>query len=112
MTSYKLKDAGKDAFIIGPVAKWVGFGAVAAGRLITVQVEDIALQHVDPPIGGGANQTGVLEKYRSEIFEIAARKYELGLVEPRETISVRLDDVAQLIAMVREARAATIVARD
>jgi hypothetical protein len=41
MKTYTLKDDGKDAFPIGPVAKWVGFRAIDAGRAITVRVEDM-----------------------------------------------------------------------
>jgi hypothetical protein len=40
MKSYKLKDAGKDAFLMDPLAKWIGFGVVDAGRPITVRVDD------------------------------------------------------------------------
>jgi transcriptional regulator with XRE-family HTH domain len=92
--SYKLKDAGQDGFLLEQLAKWVGFGAVDAGRVITVRVEDIALQRLSPSIGGGADHMSALETHRSKIFKIAARKYELGLVEPGEIISVRFDDVA------------------
>jgi hypothetical protein len=94
MKSYKLKDAGKDAFPIGPVAKWIGFGAVDAGRMITVRVEDIALQRLDPT-AEGANQISVLATHRGKIFNIAAEKYEVGLIEPGEIISVTDADVAQ-----------------
>jgi Protein of unknown function (DUF1488) len=96
MNSYKLKDAGKDAFIIGPVAKWVGFGAVDAGRVITVQVEDIALERLDPSISGGAGYLSALEANRGRIFVIAQRKYERGSIEPDGcSVSVTYADVAE-----------------
>jgi hypothetical protein len=95
MKSYKLKDAGEDAFLMDPLAKWIGFGVVDAGRPITVRVEDIALQRLDPTIGGGANHMSALETHRSKIFKIAAEKYELGLIESGDTISVTDADVAQ-----------------
>jgi hypothetical protein len=95
MKSYKLKDAGKDAFVVGPVAKSIGFGAVDAGRVITVHVEDIALERLDPSIVGRANHTDALEAHRSKIFKIAAEKYERGLIEPGDIISVTDGDVAQ-----------------
>jgi hypothetical protein len=94
MKSYKLKDGGKGAFLLDPLAKWIGFGAVDAGRMITVRVEDIALQRLDRT-AGGANQMSVLETYRGKIFNIAAEKYEVGLIEPGEIISVTDADVAQ-----------------
>ena len=95
MESYKLKDAGKNAFVMDPVAKWVGFGAVDAGRVITVRVEDIALQRLDPS-SGGADHRNALERHRGKIFKIAAEKYELGLIESGDIISVTDADVAQL----------------
>ena len=98
MKSYKLKDAGKDPFPVPPVAKWSGFGAVDdAGREITIRVEDIALQRLDPS-SGGADHTHVLKTHRSKIFKIAAEKYELGLVESGDTGNIILvtdADVAQ-----------------
>jgi transcriptional regulator with XRE-family HTH domain len=94
MKSYKLKDAGKDAFLMDPLVKWIGFGAVDAGRMITVRVEDIALQRLDPT-AEGANQMSVLATLRGKIFNIAAEKYEVGLIEPGEIISVTDADVAQ-----------------
>jgi transcriptional regulator with XRE-family HTH domain len=96
MKSYKLKDGGKNAFPVGPVAKWIGFGAVDdMGRLVTVQVEDTALERLDPSIIGGANHMSALDAYRDKIFKIAAEKYEVGLTEPGEIISVTDADVAQ-----------------
>jgi hypothetical protein len=96
MKSYKLKDGGKNAFPVGPVAKWIGFGAVdAAGRVVTVQVEDIALERLDPSIIGGANHTSALDAYRDKIFRIAAEKYEDGLIEPGDVISITDADLAQ-----------------
>jgi hypothetical protein len=96
MKSYKLKDGGKNAFPVGPVAKWIGFGAVDdAGRVVTVQVEDIALERLDPSIIGGANHTSALDAYRDKIFRIAAEKYEDGLIEPGDVISITDADLAQ-----------------
>lgn len=92
----KLKDGGKNASPVGPVAKWTGFGAVDdTGRVVTVQVEDIALERLDPSIIGGANHTGALDAYRDKIFKIAAEKYEDGLIEPGNVISITDADVAQ-----------------
>jgi Protein of unknown function (DUF1488) len=85
MKSYKLKDAEKAAFINGPLANWVGFGAVDAGRVITVKVQDIALERLHPSIAGGTDYVSALEAHRGKIFKIAARKYELGLVETGKT---------------------------
>jgi hypothetical protein len=93
---HKLKDAGKDAFVIDPVAKWIGFGVVDAGRAIEVRLEDIALQRLDRT-SCGANHTRVLDAHRSEIFKIAAEKYEDGLIEPGDIISITDADVAQLL---------------
>jgi hypothetical protein len=95
MKSYKLKDGGKETFIIGPVAKWIGFGAIDADRVITVRVEDIALQRLDPS-SRGADHRNVLKEHRSKIFKIAAEKYELGYIEADDVISVTDADVAQL----------------
>jgi hypothetical protein len=91
MKSYKLKDGGKNAFPVGPVAKWIGFGAVDdMGRVVTVQVEDIALERLDP-----SNHMSALDAYRDKIFKIAAEKYEDGLVEPGNVISITDADVAR-----------------
>ena len=91
MKSYKLKDAGKDPFPVGPVAKWSGFGAVDdAGRAIEVHVEDIALQRLDPS-SEGADHTRVLNTHRNKIIEIAAEKYERG----NDIILVTVADLAQ-----------------
>ena len=96
MKSYKLKDAGKDAFPVGPVAASVGFGAIDDdGRVFEVRVQDIALQRLDPS-SGGANHTSVLEIHRSKMFRIAAEKYERGRIEPGNPIILVTDaDVAQ-----------------
>lgn len=97
MKTYRLEDDGKAAFRMDPLAKWIGFGAVDAGRVIIVRVEDVALQRLDPS-SGGADHTSVLETHRSEIFKIAAEKYELGLIESGEfgdAISVTDADVVQ-----------------
>lgn len=97
MKSYKFEDAGEAAFRMDPLAKWIGFGAVDAGREITVRVEDIALQRLDPS-SGGADHTNVLEIHRRKIFKVAAEKYERGLIESGEsgeTISITDADVAQ-----------------
>jgi hypothetical protein len=96
MRSYRLKDGGKSAFPVGPVAKWIGLGAVDdMGRVVTVQVEDTALERLDPSIFGGANHTSALDAYRDKIFKIAAEKYEDGLIEPGDVISITDADVAQ-----------------
>ena len=100
MKPYKLKDAGEDPFRVDPLASWSGFGAVDdAGRKIEVRVKDVALQRLDP-LSEGADHTHVLETphHRNKIFEIAAEKYELGLIEPGDTgdiIRVTADDIAQ-----------------
>jgi transcriptional regulator with XRE-family HTH domain len=93
MKSYKLKDAGLDVFLMGPVAKWVGFGALDAGRKITVRVEDIALQRLEPA-SGGADHRNALRKHRSKVFTIAAEKYERGIIEPDGSVSVTYADVS------------------
>ena len=95
MKSYKLKDAGKGAFQIGPLSKWVGFGAVDAGRVITVRVEDIALERLHRSIDGGTDYLSVLEVNRGRIFRIAQRKYERGSIEPDGSVSVTDADVAE-----------------
>jgi len=95
MKSYKLRDAGQNAFLVNPpFGTWIGFGAVDAKRKITIHVQDLALQHLDPKISGGAEHVRAVEEHRAKIFRIAARKYELGHVEPGEIISVRFADVA------------------
>ena len=98
MKSYNLEDAAKAVFLMDPLAKWLGFGAVdaGAGRAITVRVEDIALERLDPSIVGGASHKSALETHRSKVFKIAAEKYELGLIESDgKMISVTDADVAQ-----------------
>ena len=48
MKTRKLKDAGKAPFQVGPLATWIGFGAVDdAGREVEVRVQDSALQRLD-----------------------------------------------------------------
>jgi transcriptional regulator with XRE-family HTH domain len=96
MKSFKLKDAGQNAFVMDTVSKWFGFGAIDAGRRIKVLVEDLALERIyNRPIGGGTGYIYVLERYRPWIFKIAAEKYELGLIESGDVISVTDADVAQ-----------------
>ena len=95
MKSWKLKDAGKGSFLMDPVAKWVGFGAIDdAGRVITVRVEDIALQRLDPT-SQGADHSNVLAKHREKVFAVAAKKYELGRIDG-DLITITDADIAQL----------------
>jgi hypothetical protein len=95
LKKFKLKDAGKNAFHSDDLV-FIEFGAVDdAGHKIIIRVQDLALQHFDQNIRGGAEHMRAFEEHRSKIFKIAARKYELGLVEPGEIISVRFDDVAR-----------------
>jgi len=96
MKSHKLKDAGKRAFPIPPVAAWSGFGAVDGDIELEVRVQDIALQHLDPAASTGADHTPVLEKHRSKILKIAAEKYERGFIEPSNIILITYEDVAHL----------------
>jgi hypothetical protein len=92
MKSYKLKDAGKPAFRVGPLAVWSGFGAVDGDRVLGVLVEDIALQRLDPT-STGADHTSVLEAHRSKILEIAREKYERGCDVTGNIIRVTVDEV-------------------
>jgi transposase len=49
----------------------------------------------DPSIVGGASHKSALETHRSKMLEIAAEKYELGLIQSDgKIISVTHDDVA------------------
>jgi transcriptional regulator with XRE-family HTH domain len=91
--SYRLKDAGQNAFPPDD-PRFIGFGAVEGERKITVLVEDLALQHIEPKISGGADHMWAFEKHRSRIFRIAAQKYDLGLIEAGQTISVMYADIA------------------
>jgi hypothetical protein len=95
MKSHKLKDGGKRAFPVPPVAAWSGFGAVDGDHELKVHVQDIALQHLDPA-SKGADHTPVLEKHRSKILKIAAEKYERGFIEPGNIILITYEDVAHL----------------
>ena len=91
--SFKLKDTGKNAYLDDdPVSKFVTFAAKAGERWITIRVEDLALEHLEPDISGGADYMRALEKHRGRIFRIAAQKYEL---EQSDIISIRYSDVAQ-----------------
>ena len=94
MKPYKLRDGGKAAYPIGPVAKWVGFGALDDGREIEVRVEDIALQRLEPS-SQGADHTNALQKHRSRVFAIAAEKYELDGVGPDGRVYVKDADVVR-----------------
>ena len=74
------------------MSKFFAFQAINGERRITICVEDLALEHFED-IRGGAGYLQALQKHRGRIFRIAARKYELGHVEPGEIISVRFADV-------------------
>jgi hypothetical protein len=93
MKSHKLKDAGKRAFPVPPLAVWSGFGAVDGDRVLEIHVEDIVLQQLDPT-STGSDHTKVLEAHRSKILEIAAGKYEHGCVVGGNIIRVTVDDIA------------------
>ena len=80
MKSCKLKDEGKDAYFVRPVAAWSGFGATAGNGTVKIHVRDIALQRIDPT-STGADHTHVLDRYRSEILKIANEKYERDEIE-------------------------------
>ena len=92
MRSFKLKDVGENPFYWDDVSKFFAFQAINGERRITICVEDLALEHFED-IRGGAGYLQALQKHRGRIFRIAARKYELGHVEPGEIISVRFADV-------------------
>jgi hypothetical protein len=95
MKTRKLKDAGKAPFRVGPLAMWIGFGAVDdAGREVEVRVQDSALQRLDLS-STGADHTHVLVKHRDELFKIAEQKYANSLVETGGIISITEADVAQ-----------------
>jgi hypothetical protein len=91
---YGLKDVGKAGFPIPPMAKWIGFEVVDGVRMLKVYVEDIALQHLDPT-ARGASRINTLEVHRNEIFKIAAKKYERGLIDFGGVIRVAYADVAR-----------------
>ena len=100
MKPCKLKDAGKAAYPVDRLAVWSGFGAIDdAGRVLEIRVKDAALQHLDPD-SRGADHTHVLETpcQRSKILEIAAEKYERGLIGSGNIIWVTDADVAPLIS--------------
>jgi hypothetical protein len=52
MKSCKLKDEGKDAYFVRPVAAWSGFGATAGNQTVEIRVQDVALQRIDPTSTG------------------------------------------------------------
>jgi transcriptional regulator with XRE-family HTH domain len=91
--SFKLKDVGENPFYWDHVSKLIAFAAKDGERRITICVEDLALEHFEDT-RGGADYLQKLQKHRGRIFRIAARKYELGHVEPDEIISVKFADVA------------------
>ena len=89
MKKFKLRDAGQKAFHCdGSNFYW--FWCSRQPWEITVIVQDLALQHLDPKIGGRADHVRTVEEHRSKLFEIAARKYELGHIEPCEIVSIKL----------------------
>jgi hypothetical protein len=92
LKSHKLKDVGKAAFRVGPVAQWSGFGAVDGDLRLEIRVADVALQYLDPT-STGADHTSVLEAHRDKIFKIAAEKYQRGKVESGDIVLVTYQDV-------------------
>jgi hypothetical protein len=74
-----------------------GFGAVGAGQPITVRVEALSLQRLNPSVRGGADYISTLEAHRGFIFKIARAKYEQNIVEPDRSVLVRDGDVAQSV---------------
>jgi hypothetical protein len=91
--SFKLKDVGENPFYWDHMSKLIAFAAKDGERRINICVEDLALEWLED-IRGGAGYPQALQKHRGRIFRIAARKYELGHVEPGEIISVMYADVA------------------
>jgi hypothetical protein len=59
----------------------------------------IALEHLNPSIGGGADggadYLSALKDNRGRIFVIAQRKYERGSIEPDGSMSITYADVAE-----------------
>jgi hypothetical protein len=96
MKSHKLKDAGKHAFPVLPVAAWSGFGVVDGDHVLEVHVQDIVLQRLDPK-SKSADHTNVLENetHRRKILEIADGKYKRGCVVSGNIIRVTVDDLAR-----------------
>jgi hypothetical protein len=94
-----LKDAGEAAFPLDPLFTWIGIAAVDdTGREIVIRVEDLALQRLEPAIGGGAEHLRALATRRGMIFKIAAEKYKRHPVEHDESgefIRVTKADIAQ-----------------
>jgi hypothetical protein len=89
-----LTDVGKAGVPIPPTAKWIGFEVVDGVRVLEVHVEDIALRHLDPT-ARGVKHVSTLEAHRGGIFEIAAAKYERGLIDFGGIIRVAYADVAR-----------------
>ena len=63
-------------------------------RSVTIRVQDLALQRLDPDMGGGAEHMRAFYKHRHRILGIADKKYSQGLIEPNDTVSVLDADIA------------------
>jgi hypothetical protein len=97
MKSHELKDAGKRAFPIPPLAMWSGFGVIDSDGVIDqVHVKDGALQWIKGS-SHGSDFTCVLrdESIRRKILEIANEKYERGSNLHGNIIQVTYDDVVR-----------------
>jgi transcriptional regulator with XRE-family HTH domain len=100
MKSFKLKDRGKDAYFLDHMSKFFEFSAMHAEREISVRVQDLALESLaldllDKSISRGTDYLSALGMLRRRIFVVAAEKYERGLIEAGDIVSVMYDDVAQ-----------------
>ena len=100
MKSFKLKDRGEDAYCLDQVSKFFDFSALHGERKIIVRLEDLALESLaldllNKSISRGTDYLSALGMLRRRIFVIAAEKYERGLIEPGDIVSVMYDDVAQ-----------------
>jgi transcriptional regulator with XRE-family HTH domain len=91
--SYRLKDAGHEAFPVD--LDFIGVGVIDAKRNITIRVERSALDHLgDRRIGAGGDHMRAFDEHRDRIIRIADEKYKRGIIEPDDIVLVMYADVA------------------
>ena len=74
-------------------SKFFGFGARAAGKSVTIWVEDFALDSLKNDIHGSAEYLSTLEANRARLFRIAQTKYERGVIGYDGSVVVNLKDL-------------------
>ena len=69
-----LRDGGKPAFRVGPLAIWTGFGALDGALEISILVHDSAIAVLEPDTA--IAHVHVVEANRERLLRIADRKYQ------------------------------------